>query len=163
MTDPGKKRRAETAAQIKDAMDQAGMTRKMLADKLGKSPSEVTRWLSGDHNFTSNLLAEISYALGKDITGIPDTNDNLVEGYLQEPAARYSIPMLTLQPSSYRNLQRLADRAGLSIRRYAEKVLSDESRKGEPNAMDFCGILGEDFPTSEEIRGMRTDSKIVEL
>lgn len=172
MNESSRIRRAETAAQIKDAMKAAGLSRKMLADRLGKSPSEVTRWLSGNHNFTSDLLAEISDALGREITGVPD---NIVSGYsngfkiteetgtLEDPDASCSIPMLTLPPATFRNLQRLAEKAGMSVRRYAEKVLSAESKKGEPSAKDFCGILSEDFPSAEEIRSMRVNSGIIEL
>lgn len=157
-------RRAVTASQIKEAMEAAGFTRKMLADKLGKSPSEITRWLSGKHNFTSDVLAAISEALGREITGVPTPEDEcIVSGYLREPHGQCCIPMLTLSLTSFRNLQRMAEKAGLSVRRFAEKVLSDESRKGEPEAADFCGILGEDFPTSEALRAMRIDSNIVEL
>lgn len=164
MSDSRINRRAVAASQIKNAMEAAGFTRKMLACKLGKSPSEVTRWLSGNHNFTSDLLAEISEALGREITGVPDFNTgNLVSGYLNDPHVQYSIPMLTLPPASFRNLQRLAEKAGLSVRGYAEKVLSDESRKGEPKAADFCGILDDGFPTAEELRGMRVNSRIAEL
>lgn len=166
MKDSARIRRAETAAQIKDAMDAAGLSRKEFAEKMDKSPSEVTRWLSGNHNFTSDLLAEISDALGRDITGVPDTKvREIVSGYAtdQRTEAQYSIPMLTLPPSSYRNLQRLAAKAGLSVRRYAESVLSDESRKGEPRAADFCGILDEGFPTAEELRSLRSTSGIIEL
>ncbi|MCQ2138246.1 MAG: helix-turn-helix domain-containing protein [Bacteroidales bacterium] len=176
MKDSARIRRAETAAQIKDAMDAAGLSRKEFAEKMDKSPSEVTRWLSGNHNFTSDLLAEISDALGRDITGVPDTKvREIVSGYatdqrteahpeyLHDPDVQYSIPMLTLPPSSYRNLQRLAAKAGLSVRRYAESVLSDESRKGEPRAADFCGILDEGFPTAEELRSLRSTSGIIEL
>ncbi len=157
-------RRAVTAAQIKEAMEAAGFTRKMLADKLGKSPSEITRWLSGKHNFTLDVLAGISDALGQEISGVSGTKDgHLVSGYLCEPHAQCCIPMLTLSPASFRNLQRLAEKAGLSVRRFAEKVLSDESRKGELKAADFCGILDDDFPTAEALREMRIDSSIVEL
>ncbi len=37
MKDSARIRRAETAAQIKDAMEAAGLTRKEFAEKMGKS------------------------------------------------------------------------------------------------------------------------------
>lgn len=176
MDDSGRKRRAKAAEQIKDAMAVAGLSRKMLADRLGKSPAEVTRWLKGDHNFTLDLLEDISCALGKEITGVSDirTGDlvtgypagaHLADGpeYLRDPEFHYCIPALSLPPASFRNIQRLADKAGLTLRKYAEKVLYEESKKGEPDAEDFCGILNDDFPSAEELRSMRTSSGIVEL
>lgn len=37
-----------------------GMRKKQLADAIGKRPNEVTRWLSGEHNFTISTLAMLS-------------------------------------------------------------------------------------------------------
>ncbi len=39
------------------------MTQKDLACKLGKRESEVSKWLSGTHNFTVRTIAKISDAL----------------------------------------------------------------------------------------------------
>lgn|SRR5574344_558859 len=63
-------RRMVASAQIADAMEKCGMSKSELARKMGKSQSEVTRWLSGTCNFTSDTLADISDVLGKDITGV---------------------------------------------------------------------------------------------
>lgn len=60
--------RMRTAANIADAMAVVGMTNADLARKMGKSPSEITKWLSGTHNFTIDSLTEISDALGIEIT-----------------------------------------------------------------------------------------------
>lgn len=51
-------RRKRTAEEILDALTASGMSRKEFALKMGRQPSEVTKWLSGKHNFTSDLLAE---------------------------------------------------------------------------------------------------------
>ncbi len=48
----------------------AGMTQKEFARKMGKSESEVSVWLSGQHNFTLRTLARISAVLGKDIVAV---------------------------------------------------------------------------------------------
>ena len=42
---------------IYDLMCEQGFTKKQLADALGKRPSEVTKWLSGQHNFTISTLS----------------------------------------------------------------------------------------------------------
>ncbi|MEG2366180.1 MAG: helix-turn-helix transcriptional regulator [Alistipes sp.] len=62
-------RRMRTAVQIADAMEAAGLSKKQFAEKLGKQPSEITKWLSGTHNFTSDTLSDISIVLGVEITG----------------------------------------------------------------------------------------------
>lgn len=41
-------------------MQERGLTKKQFADQIGKRPSEITRWLSGQHNFTVFTLAMLS-------------------------------------------------------------------------------------------------------
>ena len=48
-------------------MREKGMTKKQLADALGKRPSEITRWLSGEHNFTIATLARLSVFFNRPI------------------------------------------------------------------------------------------------
>ncbi len=33
-------------------MQERGLSKKQFADQIGKRPSEITRWLSGQHNIT---------------------------------------------------------------------------------------------------------------
>lgn len=51
---------------IDEQMKAKGVSKKQLAELTGKSPSEVTRWLSGQHNFTLATIAKISVALDHD-------------------------------------------------------------------------------------------------
>ena len=62
-------RRMRAAIQIAEAMDKRGITKKQLADMMGRRPSEITKWLSGDQNFTIDTLTELSYYLKEKITG----------------------------------------------------------------------------------------------
>lgn len=48
-------------------MQEKGITKKQLADSIGKRPSEITRWLSGEHNFTIATLGMLSVFFGKPI------------------------------------------------------------------------------------------------
>lgn len=122
-------RRRTIARQIESAMTRAGMSRSALAAALGKKPSVITEWLSGRHNFTSDLLAQISFVLGTDITG--------VEGYeipshhtLEDPSASlYSIDNISLKPVEYRSLEMQSKAIGVSLRSYAELILAREARK----------------------------------
>ncbi len=43
------------------------LTRKQFAEALGKRPCEVTKWLSGEHNFTIATLAMLSTFFGQPI------------------------------------------------------------------------------------------------
>ena len=44
-------------------LKELGMTQKEFAKKMGKTETEVSRWLSGTHNFTLRTLAKISTVL----------------------------------------------------------------------------------------------------
>lgn len=62
-------RRMRIAVQIDDALKAKGLSKKDLAVLMNRRPSEITKWLSGNQNFTSDILAELSYYLKASITG----------------------------------------------------------------------------------------------
>ena len=51
-------------------MQERGLSKKQFAEQLGKRPSEITRWLSGQHNFTISTLAMLSSFFGKSIISV---------------------------------------------------------------------------------------------
>lgn len=53
------------ADEINALMQERGLTKKQFADALNKKPSEVTKWLSGQHNFTLRTIAMLSAFFGK--------------------------------------------------------------------------------------------------
>lgn len=55
------------ANRVYDLLEQKGMSQKDLAKKLGKTETEVSRWLSGTHNLTLATIAKLSVALDDDI------------------------------------------------------------------------------------------------
>lgn len=62
-------RRMRTAIQIANAMADQHISKHQLAQMIGCQPADITRWLTGDQNFTSDTLAELSYYLDAKITG----------------------------------------------------------------------------------------------
>ena len=56
-------RKMRIACIIDDAMKAKGLGKKQFADKVGRKPSEITKWLSGTHNFTIETLADIERVL----------------------------------------------------------------------------------------------------
>ena len=52
------------AARIADVLNEKNISQIQLAKMLGKHHSVITKWLSGTHNFTSDTLSDIEYALG---------------------------------------------------------------------------------------------------
>ena len=59
------------ANRIYELLEAKGMTQKELAQKLGKTETEVSRWLSGTHNLTLSTICKISAALGEEIVIVP--------------------------------------------------------------------------------------------
>ena len=59
------------ANRIYEILEIKGMTQKELAQRLGKTETEVSRWLSGTHNLTLSTICKISSALGEDIVTVP--------------------------------------------------------------------------------------------
>lgn len=68
---PEERAEARLAFQISNRLDllmkEKGLSKKQLADAIGKRPSEITRWLSGEHNFTISTLAMLSTFFGQPI------------------------------------------------------------------------------------------------
>ncbi len=62
---------ADLVVRITDILKEKQMTQKALAENLGKQPSEIHKWLSGDHNFTLRSLAKLQAELGEEIIYIP--------------------------------------------------------------------------------------------
>ena len=52
----------EIADRIDCILKRKGMTQKELAAKMGKRESEISKWLTGRHNFTTNTISGISMA-----------------------------------------------------------------------------------------------------
>ena len=59
------------ACMIDDAMKVKGFGKKQFADKVGRKPSEITKWLSGTQNFTIETLTDIERVLNIRILNLP--------------------------------------------------------------------------------------------
>lgn len=60
----------DIADRIAELMQERGLSKKQFAEALGRRPSEITKWLSGQHNFTLRTIAMISAFFGKAIISI---------------------------------------------------------------------------------------------
>ncbi len=63
------------ANRIYDILEEKGMTQKDFARLMGKTETEVSRWLSGTHNMTLATLCKISIALGENILSVVDIEE----------------------------------------------------------------------------------------
>lgn len=52
---------------IYELMTQRGLSKAEFARSIGKRPCEITKWLSGQHNFTLSTLAMLSTFFGQPI------------------------------------------------------------------------------------------------
>lgn len=72
------------ANRIAMLLDANGVKQKDLAEKMGKSEAEVSKLLSGMHNYTLRSIAKMEAALGFDIICTPSTQrlsvSNMVSG-----------------------------------------------------------------------------------
>lgn len=55
------------ADRIETVLNERKITHKEWASQIGETEAEVSRWVSGTHNFTLRTLAKISVALGEDL------------------------------------------------------------------------------------------------
>lgn len=56
---------------VNQIMKAKGLTQKALAKKVDKSPSEINRWLKGEHNFTLKSIAKLQAELDCPLIVIP--------------------------------------------------------------------------------------------
>lgn len=56
---------------IEAILEMKGMSHRELAEALGKSESEISKWMRGTHNFTFETIAKINLALGVKVFEIP--------------------------------------------------------------------------------------------
>ena len=57
----------DIANRIADILQRKEMTQREFASLMGKRESEVSRWLTGSHGFTTKTLAKMASVLGEDI------------------------------------------------------------------------------------------------
>ncbi len=58
------------ADKIDFLIKEKGLSKKEFAEAIGKRPCEVTRWLSGGHNFTLKTISLLSIFFETQIIGI---------------------------------------------------------------------------------------------
>src|SRR4030042_6088633 len=75
-------KRMQLAARIDDAIKAKGWKKKDFANALGKTPSEITKWLSGTHNFTADTLFDIERVLNICLFKLDNKRPSVINTYL---------------------------------------------------------------------------------
>jgi transcriptional regulator with XRE-family HTH domain len=93
----------QVAARLHDLITAAGLSKGAFAEKVNKNPSEITKWLSGTHNFTIDILCEIALALNVPVaelfafeqTRVINKVQIVVSSKVTRPAVPFGSPLIT--------------------------------------------------------------------
>lgn len=64
---------------IHEILGSQGLKQKHLAERLGKSEAEISKWMRGTHNFTISTLSAIEHALDAPIISVISSKYSLPE------------------------------------------------------------------------------------
>jgi transcriptional regulator with XRE-family HTH domain len=65
------KKYADIVVRINQLLKAKGWNQQQLSQALDKRPSEISKWVNGDHNFTLRSLSKLEAELGDDIIYVP--------------------------------------------------------------------------------------------
>ncbi|GAB3424388.1 helix-turn-helix domain-containing protein [Niabella aquatica] len=57
----------DIVVRVNELLQQKGYTQKELAERMNKKPSEINKWLKGNHNLTLKTIAKLEAELGAPI------------------------------------------------------------------------------------------------
>ncbi|HAN37320.1 MAG TPA: hypothetical protein DCQ29_00335 [Chitinophagaceae bacterium] len=80
---------ADLLVRIQQLLKDNKINQKELAARLDKKPSEISKWLNGEHNFTLRSLAKLSAELGEPLIEVPKRKERT--RYIQSSAARVNM------------------------------------------------------------------------
>ncbi len=167
---------AEIAIMILNFIHLKGeMNKKEFADLVGKTPSDITRWISGSHNFTIQTLSLIEAKTGmqiirnlsdinrrKHLNGEVFNNPSENEIYL-ELMPKYQQVVDELQRLKIENLERINQKVHVScvFSEYAEAIEYFE----RPNYDRFVtrfdqSVVDLNFKIGLQLRGKRKNDNV---
>ena len=62
---------ADIVVRVNQILREKGITQKELAERIGKKPSEINRWLKQEQNLTLRSIAKLEAELGETILYVP--------------------------------------------------------------------------------------------
>lgn len=72
---------ADITIRVHEIMKSKGITQKDLAEAMDKKPSEISKWMKGEHNFTLRSLSKLEAELDEIIIHVPKTDRALTTLY----------------------------------------------------------------------------------
>ena len=83
---------------INQILREKGYSQKNLADKLDKRPSEIHKWLNGDHNFTLRSIAKLEAELGEILLEVPSRKPTIeFSSYPSKMTYSFTVPIHVIQ------------------------------------------------------------------
>lgn len=70
---------ADIVVRVNEILKAKNWSQKDLANKMEKKPSEISKWLKGEHNFTIKSLAKLEAELGESIIKVETKNISLTK------------------------------------------------------------------------------------
>ena len=97
------RKRMLIAAAIAEALKDKGWSKKQFAEAMGKKPPEISKWLSGTHNFNLDTLMAIEQVLDIELIRVEDkaASQPVYHVYLEFPVAAQSKSSYTQPGESY--------------------------------------------------------------
>jgi transcriptional regulator with XRE-family HTH domain len=91
---------------VNQLLREKGFTQRDLAGKLDKTPSEISKWLNGDHNFTLRSISKLEAILGEPILTVAKRQPavfvlSVTNGSSQRLLALRGIRMPTTVPNKF--------------------------------------------------------------
>ncbi|UPS43461.1 helix-turn-helix transcriptional regulator [Prevotella sp. E15-22] len=110
------------ANRIYDILEAKGMSQKDFARLMGKTETEVSRWLSGTHNLTMATICKISAALNAEVVKVAEK---------ENPAPFMAVQTQALKEfREFKNMVAASDRPELTLDEINEEIrLAREERK----------------------------------
>ncbi len=123
--------------QINEILNLKGWSQKDFAQKLGKSESEISKWLSGLHNFTLQTISKIEAAFEQDIVVTPKSTVKLqhidfesdnnfrsmyLTGYLDRPETTFHMASFKKSGGHYIKALNIGD-TGINILDPMQKII----------------------------------------
>ena len=85
----------DIVVRVHQIMKERGLNQKDLAERLGKTPSEISKWLNGNHNFTLASIAKLTAELNEPILYVPKK-----DSFHVQRGGRYESSALKSEPIS---------------------------------------------------------------
>lgn len=79
---------ADLLIRVNELLKQNEFTQSSLAQKMKKTPSEISKWMNGEHNFTLKSIAKLQAELGGTLIEVPKFNKKAF--FVESKERRYS-------------------------------------------------------------------------